>query len=65
MNMENMENMEQMATIFDMGSGDLKDLWDSSDLDPVSQSFVENWKNQNLISLNIQYTTIDVKQNWQ
>lgn len=39
MTMENMENMEQMATIFDMGSGDLKDLWDSSDLDPVSHSF--------------------------
>lgn len=41
-----MENMEQMETIFDIGSGDLKDLWDSSDLDPVSLSFEKKIKNQ-------------------
>lgn len=39
MTMENMENM-QMATLFDIGSGDLKDLWDSSDLDPVSYALL-------------------------
>lgn len=46
-----MENMEQMETIFDIGSGDLKDLWDSSDLDPV-RYFLEKTKN---IFLNKKY----------